>query len=91
MVGFFATDTVYAGYNGTYYNSVTDPTSTQSKLTQSVPLTGLFYGTAHAGGLQLARQLYGTVVCGGWAAFMSYVILKGNLRYDHCPHVHPPS
>jgi len=52
MVGFFATDTVYAGYNG------------------------LFYGTAHAGGLQLARQLYGTVVCGGWAAFMSYVILK---------------
>ncbi len=37
---------------------------------------GVFYANTHNGGTQLGNQIYSIVVVAGWAAFMSYVILK---------------
>jgi Amt family ammonium transporter len=37
---------------------------------------GVFYANTHDGGHQLAMQLYGIVVCAGWAAFASFILLQ---------------
>lgn len=36
---------------------------------------GVFYGSVEVGGNQLAMQLYGIVVTGGWSAFASWILL----------------
>jgi ammonium transporter, Amt family len=43
--------------------------------TPLAPRNGVFYGSLEEGGNQLAMQLYGIVVCGGWALFASTLIL----------------
>jgi len=42
-----------------------------------VGIDGVFYSDTHTGGTQLGKQIYGIVVTAGWAAFMSFIILKG--------------
>ena len=37
---------------------------------------GVFYSSTKNGGTQLAVQLYGITVCGGWSIFCSFIMLK---------------
>ena len=43
--------------------------------TPLAPNNGVFYGGLHEGGHQLAMQLYGIVVVGGWSLFATTIIL----------------